>query len=101
MAIHTTDEDLRAWVRLACEESLASAEALRLAAHFGGPRSLYAQPLTALRAVVSGKRWLMTAGDAEKPKDSRFCRLRSNPRRDSLARIGAARHERQPDLTSS
>ena len=54
MAIHSPDEDLRAWVRLACEESLASAEALRLAAHFGGPRSLYAQPLTALRAVVPG-----------------------------------------------
>jgi hypothetical protein len=43
----------------------------------------------------------MTAGDAEKPKDSRFCRLRSNPRRDNLARVGAARHERPPDLTSS
>lgn len=54
MAIHSTDEDLRAWVRLACEESLATAEALRLAALFGGPRSLYAQPLTALRTAVAG-----------------------------------------------
>jgi len=55
MAIHSTDEDLRAWVRLACEESLATAEALRLAARFGSPRALYAQPLTALGAAVGGQ----------------------------------------------
>ena len=54
MAIHSTDEDLRAWVRLAYEESLASAEALRLALRFGSPRALYAQPLATLRTAVTG-----------------------------------------------
>jgi DNA processing protein len=49
MSNHSTDDELYAWVRLACDESLGTAQALKVAHAFGGPRHLFAQPLSALR----------------------------------------------------
>ena len=53
MANDSTDEDLHAWVRLACVESLGTAQALHVAEVFGGPRRMFAQPVAALRAIVA------------------------------------------------
>ena len=52
MSNHSTDDELYAWVRLACDEALGSVQALKVAHAFGGPRHLFAQPLSALRSVA-------------------------------------------------
>ena len=52
MANHSTDDELYAWVRLACDETLGTAQALKVAQDFGGPRQMFSQPLNALRDVA-------------------------------------------------
>ena len=54
MANHSTDAELRAWVRIACEDSLAPALASKATQAFGGPRRMFAQPLAALRNIIPG-----------------------------------------------